>query len=74
MDSEAPAAAICADPAPILADWHGRQRAYLRARVLADGPKATALAMVRAMAEELRAAPGIGPALASAITKVLTSD
>lgn len=57
MDSEAPAAEISADPAPILKDWHDRQRAYLRARVLADGPKATALAMVRAMAAELGAAP-----------------
>ena len=55
MDSEAPVAAVVPDPARILKDWDGRLRAYLRARALADGPKATALAMVRTLAAELDA-------------------
>lgn len=53
MGYEAPAAQIFTGPAAVLSDWDGRQRAYLRARVLADGPKATALAMIEGLVAEL---------------------
>ncbi|MER2508058.1 MAG: hypothetical protein ABTQ27_04785, partial [Amaricoccus sp.] len=53
MGYEAPAAQTFTGPAAVLSDWDGRQRAYLRARVLADGPKATALAMIEGLVAEL---------------------
>ncbi len=60
MGYEAPAAEAATAPGSVLRDWDTRRRAYLRARVLADGPKATALALIEALAAtvapEMRAA------------------